>query len=364
MVWLPEKLDDTWRSMTFTNPEWRFRMSKWGREDLLGPMWIACLAGLPLLLSAGLRGLLLLLWSVGCMLGFVRLGWHTLQHDYDFLLVLPAFAMGFGTSFGLLARLVAIPGGKLERLPPWAGKWAPFAALAVLVAVLSPGAHKQSRRHFYTGLDEVGLKDMVDKVLPQGEPLHYDGGKNDPRIPFFSGRLSWGIERWQFCQNKPERKYDCMLVTGTAGRLSPCVEKRPSVAWQTVSLVCGIDRRAEPPAPARTLELLKTSLRFPADQHFPGAGRLLGTDPMACGTMAIPCAGNLERKPYVNVYFLPEVDAPQVELLADGKPLPMLPPPAKWMAGTLMVAQAELPTPPPQKLELKVQGHSVAVSAR
>ncbi|HEY3449427.1 MAG TPA: hypothetical protein VGK67_23940 [Myxococcales bacterium] len=363
MVWLPEKMDDSWKTMTLTDPEWRFRMAKWGREDLLGPMWIACLVGLPLFLFAGFRGGLLLLWSIGCMLGYVRLGWHTKQHDYDFLLVLPAFAMGFGTSFGLLTRLLAIPGEKLRNLPSWAGKWAPFAALAILVAVLSPGAHQQSRRHFYTGLDEVGLKDMVDKVLPQGEPIHYDGGKNDPRIPFFSGRLSWGIDRGPFCQNRPERKYDCMLVTGTEGRLSPCVEKKPAVAWQTVSLVCGVDKRDEPPVPARTLELLKTSLRFPSDQSFPGAGRFLGTDPMACGSMKIPCAGNLERKQYLNVYFLPEANAPQVELLADGKPLPMLPPPSKWIAGTLMVAQAELPAPLPQKLELMVQGQSVPVAA-
>jgi multisubunit Na+/H+ antiporter MnhG subunit len=363
MVWLPEKMDDTWKTMTFTDPEWRFRMAKWGREDLLGPAWIACLAGLPLLLSAGLRGGLLLLWSFGCMLGYVRLGWHTKQHDYDFLLALPAFAMGFGTSFGLLARLLAIPAEKLKILPRRLGKWVPFLALAIVVAVLSPGAHKQSRRHFYTGLDEVGLKDMVDKVLPRGEPIHYVGGRNDPRVPFFAARLAWGTELWQYCQ-KRDVKYDCLLATGTDGRLSPCVERLPAVAWQTVSLVCGITRPQDPIAPARVLETLKTSIRFPADLSFPGVGRLLGTDPVACGGMKVPCAGNLERKEYLDVYFLAEANAPQVELLADGKSLALLPPPARWIAGTVMVARAELPATLPQNLELKVKDKSVPVVSR
>ncbi|MGC4122748.1 MAG: hypothetical protein QM765_50885 [Myxococcales bacterium] len=364
LVWLPEKMDESWKTMTFTNPEWRFRMSKWGREDLLGPVWIACLAGLPLFLFAGFRGVLLLLWSIGCMLGYVRLGWHTLQHDYDFLLVLPAFAIGFGTSFGLLTRLLAIPGEKLKGLPPLVGKWAPFAALAVLVAVLSPGAHKQSRRHFYTGIDEVGLKNMVDTVLPEGEPIHYAGGKNDPRVPYFAQRRAWGLDPfWLYCQNKPERKYDCMLVKDTAGKLSPCNERRPAVAWNPVSLICGIGSPQDPVVPPRVLETIKKKVRFPADQAFPGVGRFLGAQPMVCGGIDMPCAGNMEQKQLVNLYFLPEVDAPPVELLADGKPIPMLPPPSKWMAGTVMVPQAELPSPD-AKLELRVQGQSVPVASK
>ena len=76
------------------------------------------------------------------------------------------------------------------------------------------------------------------------------------------------------------------------------------------------------------------------------------------------CAGNLEAKRYFDLYFLPERAGPSVQLLADGKPLPLLPDPSRWIAGTVMVARAELSDPAPQKLELKVQGEVILLSAR
>jgi hypothetical protein len=366
MVWLPESMDDSWKTMTLTDPEWRLRMAKWGSEDLLGPVWIACLAGLPLFLFAGLRGGLLLLWSIGCMLGFVRLGWHTKQHDYDFLLVLPAFAAGFGASFALLARLAArLLGNRLQRTPDWLKKGAPYIALALVLAALSPGAHKQSRRHFYTGMDEVGLQEKLDKVLPRGEAIHYLGGKNDPRVPYYANRRAWGTEAGLYCLRR-EVKYDCLLGAGPeGGRLSPCIERAPAVAWSTGALTCDILHPERPLVPARVLTTVATHIRFPKDQNFPGVGHLYGSDPVACGTWKVPCAGNLERIEFFDFYFVPEVNAPPVQLLADGTPLSVKPEPSRWTAGTLIVARAELPKgAAPAKLELKVQESVVPLTEK
>jgi len=365
LCWLPDQMDDSWKTMTFTDAEWRRRMSTWGREDLLGPAWLACLVGIPLMLFAGWRGLVYLVWAAGCAFGFVRLGWHTKQHDYDFLLVLPALAVGFGASLGVVTVVLGAIGRKLPFKPkPWLSASLPYLALAGVVAAVSPYAHRQSRRHFYTSVEEVGLQRMVDKVLPAGEPIHYFGGRNDPRIPYFAGRQAWGTELWFYCQQK-QVSYDCVLAVGTNGKLDPCIERRPSVAWANLSLVCGIMKPESARAAPRILETIAKTIRSPAERAVSGVGRFLGSDPRECGeSIRFVCAGNLENKRYLDLYFLPDRDAPQVEVLVNGQPAQLNPPPAKWLEGTVIVAQVELPADAPAQLAVRAGGETFQVPTK
>lgn len=364
MVWLPDGLGDTWKTQTFTDPEWRHRMAKWGREDLLGVVWPACLAGLPLFFFAGFRGVLLFLWSIGCGLGYVSLGWHTKQHDYDFLLVLPAFAMGFGASFGMASRLLAALAERVRNLPGWLETAAPYLALVAAVLALSPGAHKQSRRHWYTGMDEVGLEDMLDKVLPEGEPIHFFGGRVDPRVPYYANRLALAMlppgdgdphrQDQRYCLNLGVT-YDCCLAVGTGGKTRICEGRQPAVIWPGDLLHCGIATPDAPVLPDRIVQTALKTIRTPKDQPVAGLGRVLGTDRVKCGTPRIPCAG-MPSKDFLDLYVVPEVGSPPVELLADGVPLALDPPPSKWLAGSLMIPRVELPSPTPQRLELRLRG--------
>jgi hypothetical protein len=353
LVWLPDGPDDTWKTMTFTDPEWRFRMSKWGREDLLGSAWALCLAGIPLALFAGARGALFLVWALACGAGFVRLGWHTKQHDYDFLLVLPCFAIGFGVSLSLLGRALARVAVRarvslFERRP----------AIAVAIAVaaglipLAPHAHRQSRRHFYTAPGETETQEALDKVLPANEPIHYFGGKNDPRIPYFAARRAWGTEPWLYCQQK-EVKYDCVLAVDTKENLAPCLERGPSVAWADRSLVCGIRNPETPLSAPRLLDTLSKNIAFPALQDVPGVGRILGTD-----------VATREGKRFVDLYVIPDRANPQTELLLDSRPIPLRPPPAKWLAGSIIVARAELGSGSSARLALRAGAQSVPLRVR
>jgi len=75
-------------------------------------------------------------------------------------------------------------------------------------------------------------------------------------------------------------------------------------------------------------------------------------------------AGTRDETDRLDVYFLPETNGPAVELLADGEALALVPPPASWLAGTVMVARAEVPAPMPHKIELKVKDQIVPVAAR
>ena len=331
LVWLPEKPDETWKTMTYTDPEWIFRMKKWGREDLLGAVWPLCILGIPLAITAGVRGLVFWLWTLTCAAGYIQLGWHTKQHDYDFLLVLPFFAIGFGTCVGLAARLVGwLASLKKIELPAKARPYAVPGLLAVILLPLSPYAHRQSRRHFYEQSGETETAAAIDKVLPAGEPIHYFGGKNDPRVPYFASRHAWGTELWFYCQQK-DVKYDCALMVDTKENLAPCLERGPSVAWADRSLVCGITHPEAPLAAPRLLETIARSIHHPKDVAIPGVGRFLGSDEIS-----------REGRRFVDLYFVPETNAPPLDLTLAGKHLDLRPAPAKWLKGTIMVARAEV----------------------
>ncbi|MGI5861691.1 MAG: ArnT family glycosyltransferase [Myxococcales bacterium] len=353
VVWLPKEMDDNWLTATLKNSEWRSRLWEWGALGTLGPLWIACLAGLPLAAMAGWRGLIFGVWLVGAAGSFVRLGWHSKQHDYDLLLLLPMMAVGFGLAYCGAVRAGARALSRLSgRVPLRARQAAPYAVLAAVVLVFGALAHGKSRRHFEAALGEVELETALDKVLPEDEPIHYFGNRHDPRTAYFAHRKARATEPWLYCQKKRVR-YDCALAPETNARLAPCNERPPAVVWPERSLVCGIMRPDEPIAPQRVVARILERVEHRVDRPLPGAGRVLGLDVAGCGrSLDFVCAGNLPERTYFDVYVLADGPASGIELLVDGKPLDYQPKAERWIAGSVMVIRAEAP-PSWSKVELR-----------
>ncbi len=335
MVWLPSNPDPIWHKQTWVDASWRERIGGWLRIDLLGPVWPLALAGLPLFLLRRWRGAVFLVWAAGCAFGYVRLGWHTRQHDYDLLLLLPVAACALGVSVALLLRAVAW-GAEQLAAPARLEAVLLLLALGGGVAILSPLATARSARHWEVPEGELETQRALDKVLPQGEPIHYFGSVHDPKLAYLAARPARGTEPWFYCQQKNVR-YGCVLASDTRGNLAPCNERGPAVAWANRSLVCGIMTPEAPLAPERILKTIGSTLSHPRNETLGAAGTLLGLDRVDAVT--------------VDLSFLPAVRGPDVRLLAGETSLALHPPPARWLPGTVMVARAAVP-PQADALEL------------
>lgn len=339
MVWLPSNPDPRWFNQTLADAGWRAQVGRWMKEELLGPVWPLAIAGLPLLLLGGWRGGAFLIWAAGCAFSYARLGWHSRQHNYDLLLLLPVAACAAGMVFALAIRLIELAVSRFT-VPARAGAVALVLALGVGVALLSPIADARSAQHWQSPEGELETRRALDKVLPAGEPIHYFGSVHDPKLAFLAARPARGSEPWLYCQRKQVR-YDCVLASDTRGRLAPCIERGPAVAWANRSLVCGITTPDLPLVPDRILETIARSISHPQRKSIPGAGTLLGVDRVDART--------------VDLYFLPATQGPAVSLRSEGGTLPLRPAPESWLPGTVMVARATV-SEDVQTLTLEAEG--------
>jgi hypothetical protein len=134
--------------------------------------------------------------------------------------------------------------------------------------------------------------------------------------------------------------------------------------WPDMSMVCGIMQPETPLATPKILSTISHSIRFPADKPVTGVGRFLGSDPVECHGLDFVCAGNLDRKHYLDLYLLPDRKSPAVQVLVDGQPVPVRPEPRLWIAGAVVVARIELPKDPPRTIEIRGGGEPVPVATR
>lgn len=356
----PEGIEDLWQTRVLAQPEWYRAVASWSATYLLGPLWPLCLVGVALFLLGGLQGTLLAAWAFACAVGVSRLGWGVPERNYELLLMLPPFAMGFGIAVGLVTWVA----GWLRRQLPERLHGRARAMAATLSAVgfglLALGAQRAARPLFGAGPGEVDLERALDRVLPRGEAIHTLEPQGDPRVAYYARRRTWATEPQLFCQRR-QVQHDCALAAAAADPArAPCSERPPSVVWPRRSLTCGMERSGERQVPARILETVARGIRWPTDQKIAGLGRLIGSDWFRCGGRSL-CPPALGGRALLDLYVVAAPQRAKVELLADGASLPLDPPPESWIAGALTVVRARLPERSLSLLQLKVEAQLISL---
>ncbi len=352
---LPEHLDELWQAPTaLGDPEWHRTMAYWTARFLLGPIWPLCLLGVGLFFFGGLRGVLMALWTFLCALSVSRLGWHASERSHELLLMLPPLAMALGVAVGLVTWIAGWLRRQLpERLHRRARALAATAS-AVAFGLLTLSGNRAARPLSAVAFDDVELERALDRVLPRGEPIHTFEPAGDPRTAYYARRRAAATEPRVFCQRR-QAPYDCALALRSSAQAPFCADRPPTVVWARRSLTCGAAS-----VPARILETVARSIRWPADQRIAGLGHLLGSDLTFCGGR-FPCTPEVGPQPFLDLYVVAAPQRAKVELLADGAALPLEPPPETWIAGALTVARARLPERDPSLLQLRAGSQVVSL---